>query len=57
VVSREFIANSVESLRWESSDRSIDVIVSRIRLKIGDTARPPAMIRAVRGVGYKYVGP
>ena len=57
VVSREFIANSVESLRWESSDRSIDVIVSRIRHKIGDMARPPAMIRAVRGVGYRYVGP
>jgi two-component system OmpR family response regulator len=57
VISREFIANSVESLRWESSDRSIDTIVSRIRHKIGDTDRPPSMIRAVRGVGYRYVGP
>ncbi len=57
VVSREFIANSVEALRWESSDRSIDTIVSRIRHKIGDESRPPKMIRAVRGVGYKYVGP
>jgi len=57
VVSREYIANSVESLRWESSDRSIDTIVSRIRHKIGDTGRSPSMIRAVRGVGYKYTGP
>ena len=57
VVSREFIANSVEALRWESSDRSIDVIVSRIRHKIGDESRPPRMIRSVRGVGYKYIGP
>jgi len=57
VVSREYIANSVESLRWESSDRSIDTIVSRIRHKIGDETRPPSMIRAVRGVGYKYIGP
>jgi len=57
VVSREFIANSVDSLRWESSDRSIDVIVSRIRHKIGDNPRAPVFIRSVRGIGYKYIGP
>jgi two-component system OmpR family response regulator len=57
VISREFIANSVESLRWESSERSIDVIVSRIRHKIGDDSRSSRYIRSVRGVGYKYIGP
>lgn len=57
VVSRDFIANSVDSLRWESSDRSIDVIISRIRHKIGDDSRRPRFIRSIRGVGYKYIGP
>ena len=57
VVSRDFIANSVESLRWESSERSIDVIVSRLRRKIGDDPRHPRFIRSVRGVGYQYIGP
>ncbi len=57
VVSRDFIANSVASLRWESSDRSIDVIVSRLRRKIGDDPRHPRFIRSVRGVGYQYIGP
>jgi len=57
VVSRDFIANSVESLRWESSERSIDVIVSRIRHKIGDDPRHPRFIKSIRGVGYKYIGP
>ena len=56
VVSREYIANSTESLRWDSSDRSIDVIVGRIRQKIGDDSRHPHYIKSVRGVGYKYIG-
>ena len=56
VVSREFIANSIDAMRWESSDRSIDVIVSRIRHKIGDDPKDPRYIRSIRGVGYKYIG-
>jgi len=56
VVSREFIANSIDAMRWESSDRSIDVIVSRIRHKIGDDPKNPRHIRSIRGVGYKYIG-
>ena len=56
VVSREYIANSTESLRWESSDRSIDVIVGRIRHKISDDSRHPRYIKSVRGIGYKYIG-
>ena len=56
VVSREFIINSIDSISWESSDRSIDVIVSRIRHKIGDNPKEPKYIKSVRGVGYKYIG-
>jgi len=56
VVSREYIVNSIDSIRWESSDRSIDVIISRIRQKIGDNPRNPKFIKSIRGVGYKYVG-
>jgi len=56
VISREFIAGSIDAMRWESSDRSIDVIVSRIRHKIGDDPKDPRFIRSIRGVGYKYIG-
>ena len=56
VVSREFILNSIDSIKWDSSDRSIDVIVSRIRHKIGDTPKEPKFIKSVRGIGYKYIG-
>lgn len=56
VISREFIVNSIDAIRWESSDRSIDVIVGRIRQKIGDNTKDPLYIKSVRGVGYKYIG-
>ncbi|SFV71324.1 DNA-binding response regulator [hydrothermal vent metagenome] len=56
VVSREFIVNSINAIRWESSDRSIDVIVGRIRQKIGDDSKNPLYIKSIRGVGYKYIG-
>ncbi|HHH37213.1 MAG TPA: response regulator transcription factor, partial [Epsilonproteobacteria bacterium] len=55
-VSREFIVNSVNAVGWESSDRSIDVIVGRIRSKIGDDPRNPKYIKSIRGIGYKYIG-
>jgi two-component system OmpR family response regulator len=51
VISRDFIANNVDAIGWESSDRSIDVIVSRIRHKIGSQK-----IKTIRGVGYKFIG-
>jgi two-component system OmpR family response regulator len=35
-------------------DRSIDVQLSRLRRKLGDTAKSPAMIRTVRGGGYLF---
>jgi len=56
VISREFIVGSIDAVRWESGDRSIDVIVSRLRHKIGDDPKNPRYIRSVRGVGYKYIG-
>lgn len=56
VVSREFIVNSINAVKWQSSDRSIDVIISRIRQKIGDDIKSPKYIKSVRGIGYKYIG-
>jgi two-component system OmpR family response regulator len=56
VLSREFIINSVNSIDWESSDHSINVIVGRIRHKINDNVKMPRYIKSVRGVGYQYIG-
>jgi two-component system OmpR family response regulator len=55
VLSRDFILENVPSLGWDSVDRTVDVIISRIRHKIGDTPKSPKYIRSVRGAGYQFI--
>ncbi|MDD5212736.1 MAG: response regulator transcription factor [Sulfuricurvum sp.] len=54
IITRDFIANNVESIQWESSERSIDVLISRIRQKIEPNPKHPTLIRSVRGIGYQF---
>ncbi len=54
VVSREELIYNVEAISEESSNKSIDVIVGRIRQKLGETPKNPVYIHSVRGVGYKF---
>jgi DNA-binding response OmpR family regulator len=56
VLSRDRILDEIKGLDWESYDRSIDVLVSRLRQKLGDDAKRPAFIRTVRGTGYSFIG-
>ncbi len=55
VLSRDRIVDSVESMKWESVGKSVDVIISRIRQKIGDDSKNPRYIKAVKGFGYKFI--
>ncbi len=54
-ISREEIIYSCNSINEESTNKSIDVIISRIRLKIGENSKDPHFIHAIRGVGYKLI--
>ena len=56
VLSRERILDETRGIDWEAYDRSIDVLVSRLRHKLGDDPRQPAFIQTVRGVGYRFIG-
>jgi two-component system OmpR family response regulator len=49
--SREQIINTSAAMSMDSQGKSLDVIISKIRTKLGDNKR----IQAVRGVGYKLV--
>ena len=49
--SREQIINTAGTMSIDSQGKSLDVIISKIRAKLGDNKR----IQAVRGVGYKLV--
>lgn len=55
VISREELLLNIGSIKYESSLKSIDVIMGRIRQKIGDDPKNPRFILSVRGVGYKFV--
>lgn len=54
-ISREELLMNIGSIKYESSLKSIDVIMGRIRQKIGDDPKNPRYIISVRGVGYKFV--
>ena len=56
VFSREAIAIESESINPESSNKSIDVIIGRLRSKIEENPKTPKYIISVRGVGYKLEG-
>jgi two-component system phosphate regulon response regulator OmpR len=56
ILSRDRILDETRGIDWEAYDRSIDVLVSRLRQKLGDDARRPTFIRTVRGLGYSFIG-
>jgi DNA-binding response OmpR family regulator len=56
VLSRERIMEETRGVDWEAYDRSVDVLISRLRQKLGDDPRQPAFIRTVRSAGYSFVG-
>jgi DNA-binding response OmpR family regulator len=55
-LTRDRIMEATRGLDWEAFDRSIDVLVSRLRQKLGDDPRNPAFIKTVRGHGYRFIG-
>lgn len=52
VIGRERLLELTRSRISHSSDRSIDVLISRLRRKMGDGRRSRPIIRTIRGVGY-----
>jgi DNA-binding response OmpR family regulator len=56
VLDRDFILERTKGMEWEPYNRSIDVLVSRLRQKLGDDPRHPAFLKTVRGAGYLYIG-
>jgi len=54
-VSREELIKNIDLINPNSTEKSIDVIIGRIRHKIENDPKNPKYIRSVRGVGYKFV--
>ena len=56
VLSRSQLAEMMYGRELEPHDRSIDVLVSRLRQLLRDSARDPRIVRTVYGRGYVLTG-
>jgi two-component system OmpR family response regulator len=54
ILSREFLLDSARGRDMDLFDRSIDILVSRVRQKLNDDSRTPNLIKTVRGEGYLF---
>ena len=56
VLDREFLVENIRGITWQTYDRSVDVLVSRLRNKLGETPVKTRFIKTIHGVGYKFIG-
>jgi len=54
VLSRDQLIDLTRAPGVEVNDRSIDLAVSRLRQKLGDSPREPVLIKTMRGEGYLF---
>ena len=57
VLSREYLLDALAGKRPDPFDRSIDMLVGRLRRKIEPATKPPRLIVTVPGAGYKFAAP
>lgn len=56
VLDRDMIFEKLKGLDADSFDRSIDVLISRLRNKIHDDPKKPSYLKTIWGAGYKFIG-
>lgn len=54
VLDRDQLMNAIKGRDWESYDRAIDGLVSRLRRKLPAEGRATHYIRTVHGIGYSF---
>jgi DNA-binding response OmpR family regulator len=55
-LSRDEILSELRGIDAAILTRSVDIMVSRLRGKIGDSVKPPRFIQTIWGRGYSFVG-
>jgi two-component system, OmpR family, torCAD operon response regulator TorR len=54
VLSRDRLLHDIAHRDWDPSDRTVDVVVRRLRQKLGDDSRQPRIIITSHGEGYLF---
>ncbi|GAA6151436.1 response regulator [Pseudoteredinibacter isoporae] len=57
VLSRDQLMNKMQRRDWYPTDRTIDVMVARLRKKLNDDKGSPKYISTVHGAGYLFIAP
>ena len=55
VLTRDEILDHLRGIDWEAYNRSIDVVVSRLRQKLHDDPKHPTFLKTVWGSGYMFI--
>ena len=55
-LSRDDILSELRGIDAAILTRSVDIMVSRLRQKLGDTVKPPRFIQTIWGRGYSFIG-
>lgn len=56
VISRDNFMDNLHGVDWSAFDRSIDILISRLRQKLNDDPKKPVFIKTIWGSGYKFIG-
>lgn len=56
IMSRDRLLHAIANRDWDAADRTVDVVVRRLRQKLGDSAREQRIILTSHGEGY-YISP
>jgi DNA-binding response OmpR family regulator len=54
IMSRDQILDQIRNREWVSTDRTVDVLIGRLRRKLGDDSAAPRLILTVHGAGYLF---
>ncbi|MGZ3788954.1 MAG: response regulator transcription factor [Bacteriovorax sp.] len=55
-LSREQVVDKLRGIERDSFDRTIDVLISRLRCKLKDDVKNPKFLKTIWGSGYRFVG-
>lgn len=52
---RDEILENLRGIEWDAFNRSVDVLISRLRLKLKDDPKRPRYLKTVWGIGYQFI--
>jgi len=56
-MTRDYIMEELKGVDWEVFNRSIDIVISRLRLKLGNAPKNPRFLKTIWEEGYMFISP